>query len=130
MAEDINMNEFSLIADAAYVYVEKSDGSQGKIRKNDFMALIKTELGYSYLKNNPNNEIEDCNAIANYSNNGLYNVGEQTLNRPSNSNHRAILLVLSKNGYYYQEYIEVTTGKRYYRYYTNSWSSWESINIT
>lgn len=76
------------------------------------------------LKNNPNEAIEDCNIYADFSKNGLYIVDESTQNRPPESNYRAILMVLSRDGYHYQEYIEVTTGKRHYRYYTSSWSGW------
>lgn len=129
MAEK-RMNEFQQVVDAEYVYAEAADGSQVRIKKSDFMELLRAELGYSFLKNNPNEAIEDCNIYADFSKNGLYIVDESTQNRPPESNYRAILMVLSRDGYHYQEYIEVTTGKRHYRYYTSSWSGWESITLT
>lgn len=128
--QDIEMNAFASVTDAAYIYAEAADGSQVKIKKSDLIELIKSGLGYSYLKNNPNEIIEDCDIYNHFSKNGLYVVNESTQNRPPESNYRAILLVLSRNGYHYQEYIEVTTGKRYYRYYTSAWSSWKSIMLT
>ena len=127
---DIKMSDFTQTTEIEYVYAEAADGSQVKIKKSDFMELLRAELGYSFLKNNPNEAIEDCNIYADFSKNGLYIVDESTQNRPPESNYRAILMVLSRNGYHYQEYIEVTTGKRYYRYYTSSWSGWESITLT
>lgn len=131
MAEqDIKMNQFPIVTDAAYIYAEAANGSQVKIKKSDLVELIKSGLGYSYLKNNPNEIIEDCNAYSTYIHNGLYTIKENTLNRPPESNYRAILLILSRSGYNYQEYIEVTTGKRYYRYYTLGWSEWKPIILT
>lgn len=38
MAEDIKMNQFASATDAAYVYVELADGSQGKIKKETLMS--------------------------------------------------------------------------------------------
>ena len=131
MAEqDIKMNQFQVVTDAAYIYAEAANGSQVKIKKSNLVVLMKSELGFSYLKNNPFDAVEDCNTLGAASNNGLYLVEEYTNNRPPNSDYRAILLVLSRSGYFFQEYIEITTGKRYYRYYTNNWTEWKSANLT
>ena len=97
MAEK-RMNEFQQVVDAEYVYAEAADGSQVRIKKSDFMELLRAELGYSFLKNNPNEAIEDCNIYADFSKNGLYIVDESTQNRPPESNYRAILMVLSRDG--------------------------------
>ena len=39
MAEDIKMNQFQIVSDAPYVYVELADGSQGKIKKDDLVHI-------------------------------------------------------------------------------------------
>lgn len=70
MAEK-RMNEFQQVVDAEYVYAEAADGSQVRIKKSDFMELLRAELGYSFLKNNPNEAIEDCNIYAGFSKNGF-----------------------------------------------------------
>lgn len=38
---DIAMNAFQIVTDVAYVYGEKSDSSQGKIKKNVFIDIVK-----------------------------------------------------------------------------------------
>ena len=40
MAEDIKMNQFQVVTDAPYVYVELADGSQGKIKKSDLISKL------------------------------------------------------------------------------------------
>lgn len=125
--QDIEMNAFKIASDAPYIYVELADGSQGKIKKSDLIELVKSGLGYSYLKNSPVLEIADCNSIGLYANNGLYSIGEHTLNTPEGARKSAILLVLSRGGYYYQEYVDVINGARYFRYLSTSWSQWRKI---
>lgn len=125
--QDIPMSAFTPATDGAYIYAESANGSQVKIKKSDLIELVKSGLGYSYLKNSPVSEIADCNSIASYTYNGLYSIGEKTLNTPEGARKSAILLVLSKGGYYYQEYIDVVNGVRYCRYLSTSWSQWRKI---
>lgn len=41
--DDIAMNQFQIVSDAPYVYVELADGSQGKIKKSDLkLQMYKT----------------------------------------------------------------------------------------
>ena len=35
--QDIAMNQFQMVTDAPYIYVELADGSQGKIKKSDLL---------------------------------------------------------------------------------------------
>ena len=44
--QDIAMNQFQIVSDAPYFYVEASDGSQGKIKKSDLISklLASSEL--------------------------------------------------------------------------------------
>lgn len=46
MAEqDIAMNQFQIVSDAPYVYVELADGSQGKIKKSDLLGALFQSRG-------------------------------------------------------------------------------------
>jgi hypothetical protein len=38
--QDIAMNQFQIVTDADYVYVEKGN-NQGKIKKSDFIDIVK-----------------------------------------------------------------------------------------
>ena len=38
--DDIAMNQFQVVSDAPYIYVELADGSQGKIKKSDLVDII------------------------------------------------------------------------------------------
>ena len=58
MADDIAMNQFQVVTDVAYVYGEKSDSSQGKIKKSDFFNLIP-----AYTKMYSASEEVDCNSL-------------------------------------------------------------------
>lgn len=45
MAEqDIKMNQFQIVSNASYVYVELADGSQAKIKKSDLVELIRAAM--------------------------------------------------------------------------------------
>lgn len=43
--QDIAMNQFQIISDAPYVYVELADGSQGKIKKSDLADVLFNQKG-------------------------------------------------------------------------------------
>ena len=38
--QDIAMNQFQMVTDAPYIYVELADGSQGKIKKSDLANVV------------------------------------------------------------------------------------------
>jgi len=42
--DDIAMNQFQIVSDAPYVYVELADGSQGKIKKSDLVEVIRAAM--------------------------------------------------------------------------------------
>lgn len=42
--QDIAMNQFQIVTDAPYVYVELADGSQGKIKKSDLVEVIRAAM--------------------------------------------------------------------------------------
>ena len=57
MAEDIKMNQFQVVTDADYVYVEKGN-SQGKIGKSDLISkLLAGNFGFCDLVSVYRNEI-------------------------------------------------------------------------
>lgn len=41
---DIAMNQFQIVSDAPYIYVELADGSQGKIKKEDLVKVIRDAM--------------------------------------------------------------------------------------
>ncbi len=47
MGKDIKINEAQQVKDAAYVTVVLTDGSLGKIAKNDLIELFKTSIGFN-----------------------------------------------------------------------------------
>ena len=48
--DDIAMNQFQIVSDAPYVYVELADGSQGKIKKSDLANVMNTLIGGLFPK--------------------------------------------------------------------------------
>lgn len=49
--QDIAMNQFQIVSDAPYVYVELADGSQGKIKKSDLVEVIRAAMPVATLTN-------------------------------------------------------------------------------
>ena len=47
---DIAMNQFQIVSDAPYIYVELADGSQGKIKKSDLANVMNTLIGGLFPK--------------------------------------------------------------------------------
>ena len=43
--QDIAMNAFQIVTDVAYIYGEKSDSSQGKIKKSDLLSEVFQNRG-------------------------------------------------------------------------------------
>lgn len=68
MAEDIKMNQFQIVSNAPYVYVELADGSQGKIKKDTFLNGIMKEMS---LPRSDTNTIGDYDELD--SGYGFYN---------------------------------------------------------
>ena len=81
--QDIAMNQFQMVTDAPYIYVELADGSQGKIKKSDLLSsVLSGNLNY------PNGDINELK------NNGIYYVGSN----PTEKHHSPpIQIVLSSN---------------------------------
>ncbi len=62
---DIAMNQFQIVTDADYVYVEKGN-SQGKIKKSDLVELLTKTSPFSNIKMAFNTMIFDIEAYEEY----------------------------------------------------------------
>lgn len=63
--QDIAMNQFTVVTDADYVYVEKGN-SQGKIKKSDLVELLAKTSPFSSMKMAFNTMIFDIEAYGEY----------------------------------------------------------------
>lgn len=83
MAEqDIKMNQFQIVSDADYVYVEKGN-SQGKIEKNVFIDIVKRYItSVRFTGSIPDS---DLNSIYKNEESGIsiYNISAAILNSPA-----------------------------------------------
>lgn len=124
--EDIPMNAFKLMADAAYIYGEASDSSQGKMKKSDLFKEVFQNRGKIQGGTDFNSIVTD----------GTYQyyieLGE-VLNGPS---LERLILVCFKSGSHISHLaINVHPGKYGIKYRTShdsgkTWNSWKSISIT
>ena len=114
--DDIAMNQFQIVSDADYVYVEK-ENSQGKIKKSD---LLNAMFQKGSLAQNANDLVQT----------GIYR-GGNIENAPSND--ISAIIVFNASPYIIHFCLAMTTGRIYYRRSVNngeSWYSWLSINTT
>ena len=121
--QDIKMNQFQVVTDAPYIYVELADGSQGKIKKSDLLNAM-FQKGTPVKDYNLNTEI------------GIYYINVSvngTINGPSNSISYGILFVLKGLNNYIVQIACSVTGllNVFIRTRTElTWSEWKSITIT
>ena len=121
--QDIKMNQFQVVTDAPYIYVELADGSQGKIKKSDLLNAM-------FQKGTP---VEDYNLNTEI---GIYYINVSvngTINGPSNSISYGILFVLKGLNNYIVQIACSVTGllNVFIRTRTEfTWSEWKSVNIT
>jgi hypothetical protein len=121
--QDIAMNQFQMVTDAPYIYVELADGSQGKIKKSDLLNAM-FQKGTPVKDYNLNTEI------------GIYYINVSvngTINGPSNSISYGILFVLKGLNNYIVQIACSVTGllNVFIRTRTElTWSEWKSVNIT
>ena len=69
MGKDIKINEAQQVKDAAYVTVVLTDGSLGKIAKNDLIELFKTSIGFNTVLQDKGEAKDDLNT---YKSTGYY----------------------------------------------------------
>ena len=121
--QDIAMNQFQMVTDAPYIYVELADGSQGKIKKSDLLNAM-------FQKETP---VKDYNLNTEI---GIYYINVSvngTINGPSNSISYGILFVLKGLNNYIVQIACSVTGllNVFIRTRTElTWSEWKSVNIT
>lgn len=80
--QDIAMNQFTVVTDADYVYVEKGN-SQGKIKKSDFIDIVKRYItSVRFAGGIPDS---DLNSIYKNEESGIsiYNISAAILNSPA-----------------------------------------------
>jgi len=121
--QDIAMNQFQVVTDAEYIYVEATNGSQVKIKKSDLLNAM-FQKGTPVKDYNLNTEI------------GIYYINVSvngTINGPSNSISYGILFVLKGLNNYIVQIACSVTGllNVFIRTRTElAWSEWKSVNIT
>lgn len=117
MAEqDIAMNQFQIVSDAPYVYVELADGSQGKIKKSDLkLQMYKTTT----IKGGDLNNVVEA---------GEYIVWSTVANIPAYSFYWVKVIGSTD---FVQIAISFSDLKEYKRSYVNgAWTEWKSISLT
>ena len=111
--EDIKMNQFQIVSDAPYVYVDLANGSQGKIKKSDFVEVIRaampvaTQDSKGLMSNKgffQENTIEDVSDYNNSIGAGTYS---HTVDIGS-GNPTGILFVI--HGKRYSSHVDIPTG--------------------
>lgn len=124
--QDIPMNAFKLLADAAYIYGEASDSSQGKVKKSDLFKEVFQDRG----------KIQGGTDFNTILNDGIYQyyieLGE-VINGPSLN--RIILICFKSSSHIAHLAVNVHPGIYAIKYrtshdYGKTWNSWKSISIT
>ena len=120
--QDIKMNQFQVVTDAPYIYVELADGSQGKIKKSDLLSEVFQYRGD--VSENYDNFIE----------NGIYQIysGANVTNAPTGIGY-GMLLVFKTKFYLFQIAMDVRPSNISVKLRTNSgpaWSDWKSVTLT
>ncbi len=110
--QDIAMNQFQIVSDAPYIYVELADGSQGKIKKSDLkLQMSKTTT----IKDGDLNNVVEA---------GEYFVWSTVANIPSYSFYW--VKVIGSVTDFVQIAIAFSDLKEYKRSYVNgAWSQWK-----
>mgnify|MGYP000162903903 CR=1 FL=1 len=135
--QDIAMNQFQVVSDAPYIYVELADGSQGKIKKSDLVEVIRlampivTQINKGLMPPNAiiykgmlgANDLKDVDSSFGYA-----------YGTKDGSNTVGPYLSLNvADGYMFQLKVSVTADSLKFRAYhkdTDTWSSWKSISFT
>lgn len=114
MAEqDIAMNQFQIVSDAPYVYVELADGSQGKIKKSDLAEVIRaampvaTQYSKGLMSSTGFFQGNAINDIADYNNSLGAGTYSHTVDL-GNGNPTGILFVI--RGERYSSHVDIPNG--------------------
>lgn len=114
MAEqDIKMNQFQIVSNASYVYVELADGSQAKIKKSDLVELIRaampvaTQYSKGLMSSTGFFQGNAINDIADYNNSLGAGTYSHTVDL-GNGNTTGILFVI--RGERYSSHVDIPNG--------------------
>ena len=134
--QDIAMNQFQIVSDAPYVYVELADGSQGKIKKSDLIELIRANMP---LATQTMNGLMSAKGIINKGNikeNDLLSVGSSfgySFADDGSGLYGVYLSLEGVLGYIFQLKVSNDATALKFRTFSatnNEWSSWKSISFT
>lgn len=125
---DIAMNQFQIVTDADYVYVEKGN-SQGKIKKSDlFSSVLSGNLNY------PNGDINELK------NNGIYYVGSNPTAKAVGITFLGVfaappaVMQIGYDSNYEEDTAAITLKVRFVLRGNDAsysiWSKWRSISLT
>ena len=98
MCKDIKINEAQQVKDAAYVTVVLTDGSLGKIAKNDLIELFKTSIGFNTVLQDKGEAKDDLNT---YKSTGYYDinyVSNKNANFPPYINYGGLIVISCNQG--------------------------------
>ena len=140
---DIKMNAFAPVSDAAYVYVELADGSQGKIRKADLVELIRINMpeanqntsglmpaNMSKIKFSSSDVAYDCNNAVIGSKVAAYH----WINGPISAAYSEMVTYGLWDGWRFQMFFIINTScqicVRTESNGTGNWTAWKNISFT
>lgn len=124
--DDIAMNAFQAVTDVTYIYGEKSDSSQGKIKKGDFFNLIP-----AYTKMYSASEEVDCNSLPYNSKVVCYKL----VNGPIPDGY-SFIVTTGYSPSWMTQIISTMEGNGGIRIFVRSfyngstWSDWKSVTLT
>ena len=116
--QDIAMNQFQIVSDADYVYVEKGN-SQGKIKKSDLLSEVFQYRGSLSQYDDTSLKI------------GFYIDLNNATGRPSNLYEYGMLLVFPiGNTMIFHVHIDTRSIINFRVYSSGKWAEWKSITLT
>lgn len=138
--QDIAMNQFQVVSDAPYIYVELADGSQGKIKKSDLVEVIRAAMPVVTTDKNGLYSKDDF-PLRGYTNkydlntinrNACIRISNIHLNGPVAGSNYGCLRCSVYEEYILQEYWGLD-GILWVRQSTNrgeTWEEWKSVKFT
>ena len=133
--DDIAMNQFQVVTDAPYIYVELADGSQGKIKKSDLAEVIRAAMPIATQTMNGLMSANNIIYKGNVGKDNLENVGSSfgyAYGDGDGSGISGPFLSLKAESIFQikSSFAAGTLKFRTYNMQTKEWSSWKSIHFT
>ena len=121
--QDIAMNQFQIVTDVMYIYGEKSDSGQGKIKKSDLHNALFQDRGLA-----PADDFNNATKI------GTYHLNDVTRNAAHNPGVTYGVMVYFKALVYGIQIIFTLLGENNLWKRTvdqdGNWSPWSSVKFT